>query len=328
MGLAPTPAVPAQKLSTADLTAVRRARSPEGPNYVAALLFLFPAAILLVVFLLYPSLYPVLLSFNRGRNGVFEQWVGFDNYVRLFTDPDFINLSTFPPSGALWNNVLWIVFYTSIVIFLGLIIAVVAARVRYESVIKAIVFIPMAISATALAVIWKFVYSPDANIGLLNAILGAFGVSPISWLGDENLVNFALIAVGIWGSVGFATVILSAAVKSIPAEVIESARVQGANERQIFFRMILPMVSLPISVLAVTLVVNVIKLFDLIYVMTAGGPGKASRVIAFTMYQQAFQAGQYGYGSAGPGRLLRLLVPRLVFQLPRFPPRAVPRVSA
>src|SRR5207249_3249989 len=220
MGLAPTPAVPAQKVSTPDLTAVRRARTPEGPNYVAALLFLLPAAILLVVFLLYPSVYTVLLSFNRGRNGVFEQWVGFDNYVRLFTDPDFINL--------------------------------------------------------------------------------------------------ALIAVGLWASVGFATVILSAAVKSIPAEVIESARVEGANERQIFFRMILPMVSLPISVLGVTLVVNVIKLFDLIYVMTAGGPGKASRVIAFTMYQQAFTAGQYGYGSAVAVVMLVVLIPIMVYNVRRF----------
>ena len=323
MGLAPTPAAPDSIALNASLTRVRRARTPEGPNYGAALLFLFPAAILLIVFLLYPALYTILLSFNRGRNGVFEQWVGLDNYTRLFTDPDFINVSTFPPSGALWNNLLWIVLYTSIVIFLGLIIAVVAARVRYESVIKAIVFIPMAIASTALAVIWKFVYSPDANIGLLNAVLGAFGIAPVSWLGDENIVNFALIAVGIWGSVGFATVILSAAVKSIPAEVIESARVEGANERQIFFRMILPMVSLPISVLAVTLVVNVIKLFDLIYVMTGGGPGKASRVIAFTMYQQAFQAGQYGYGSAVAVVMLVILIPIMIYNVRRFRTGAV-----
>src|SRR2546428_5850470 len=240
--------------------AARRARGPEAPNYGAAILFLLPAAILLIVFLLYPSLYTVLLSFNRGRNGAFEQWVGFDNYIRLFGDPDFINLSTFPPSGALWNNVLWIVFYTSIVIFLGLIIAVVAARVRYESVIKAIVFIPMAISATALAVIWKFVYSPDANIGLLNALLGAVGISPISWLGDEHLVNYALIGVGIWGSVGFATVILSAAVKSIPAEVIESARVEGAKARQAFFPVLLSVASLPLSVLAAPIGANVLNL--------------------------------------------------------------------
>ena len=299
------------------LTAVRRARGPESPNW-GAILFLAPAALLLLVFLVYPAIYTVLLSFNRGRNGIFEQWVGLDNYARLFADKDFLDLSTFPPSGALWNNVLWMVFYTSIVIFLGLILAVVAARVRYESVVKAIVFIPMAISATALAVIWKFVYSPDANIGLLNSILGALGVAPVSWLGDPGLVNPALIAVGIWGSVGFATVILSAAVKSIPAEVIESARVEGATERQIFFRMILPMVSLPMSVLAVTLIVNVIKLFDLIYVMTRGGPGKSSQLIAFTMFQQAFEAGQYGYGSAVAVIMLVLLIPLLFFNVRRF----------
>jgi alpha-glucoside transport system permease protein len=299
-------------------TAARRASDPERPKWGTTILFLAPAGLLLLVFLIYPAIYTVLLSFNRGRNGIFNEWVGLDNYARLFADQDFLNLSTFPPSGALWNNVLWLVLYVSIVIFFGLILAVVAARVRYESVLKAIVFIPMAIAATALAVIWKFVYSPDANIGLLNALLGAVGVAPVSWLGDQNIVNFALIAVGIWGSVGFATVILSAAVKSIPAEVIESARVEGANERQIFFRMILPMVSLPVSVLAVTLVVNVIKLFDLIFVMTAGGPGKASQVIAFTMFQQAFEAGQYGYGSAVAVIMLILLTPIMIFNVRRF----------
>src|SRR2546429_7335403 len=322
MGLAPTPVVTRQVPARAGLEAARAARDPERPKWGTTILFLAPASLLLIVFLIYPAIYTVFLSFNRGRNGIFNEWVGLDNYARLFADQDFLNLSTFPPSGALWNNVLWLVLYVSIVIFFGLILAVVAARVRYEAVLKAIVFIPMAIAATALAVIWKFVYSPDANIGLLNAILGNFGVSPISWLGDEHLVNFALIAVGIWGSTGFATVILSAAVKSIPAEVIESARVEGANERQIFFRMILPMVSLPISVLAVTLIVNVIKLFDLIYVMTGGGPGKASRVIAFVMYQQAFQAGQYGYGSAGAGGILVPLIPIMIFNVRRLRTRA------
>jgi alpha-glucoside transport system permease protein len=317
MGIAPTPGIPQAIPARPAVAAARSARGPESPKWGATILFLAPAGVLLLVFLIYPAIYTVLLSFNRGRNGVFNEWVGLDNYARLFADADFLNFSTFPPSGALWNNVLWLVFYVSIVIFLGLIIAVVAARVRYEALLKAIVFIPMAIAATALAVIWKFVYSPD-NIGLLNALLGTVGIGPIPWLGDQNIVNFALIAVGIWGSVGFATVILSAAVKSIPAEVIESARVEGANERQIFFRMILPMVSLPISVLAVTLVVNVIKLFDLIFVMTGGGPGKASQVIAFTMYQQAFQAGQFGYGSAVAVVMLVLLTPIMIFNVRRF----------
>ncbi len=323
MGLAPTSAIPQERQARRRATAARRARGPEKPSYTAAALFLLPAGLLLIVFLLYPTLYTILLSFNRGRNGVFGEWVGLDNYVRLFNDPTFLNLGSFPPTGALWNNIVWIVFYTSAVVAIGLLIAVVTARVRYEAIIKAVVFIPMAIAATALAVIWKFVYAPDASIGLLNALLGVFSIPPISWLGDQGIVNASLIGVGVWGSVGFATVILSAAVKSIPNEIIESARVEGANERQVFFRIIIPMVSLPISVLAVTLVVNVIKLFDLIYVMTFGGPGTASRVIAFTMYQQAFQAGQYGYGSAVAVVMLVVLIPIMLFNVRRFRTKAV-----
>ena len=116
----------------------------------AALLFLGPAALLLAVFLVFPTVYTFLLSFNRGRGGEFTNWVGFDNYIRLFTeDPNFLRLG-FPPSGALWNNVLWIVFYVSLVVLFGLVIAVMATRVRYEAFIKAIVFLPQAIAATSL----------------------------------------------------------------------------------------------------------------------------------------------------------------------------------
>lgn len=291
-----------------------------GPRFDrVALLFLGPPAIFLLVFLVYPTIYTIALSFNRGRRGEFGEWVGFDHYVALLTsDKSFLDLSTFPPSGAIWNNILWAVFYTSIVIFLGLVVAVLASRVRYEALIKAIVFIPQAIAATALAIIWNFVYAPDSNIGLLNAMLDPFIDRGISWLGNPSLVNAALITVGIWGSVGFATIILSAALKSIPSELLEAARVDGATEREVFFRIIIPMVSLPISVLAVTLLVNVVKLFDLIYVMTNGGPGTASRVIAFTMYQESIPGGQFGKGSAVAVIMLILLIPIMIYNIRRF----------
>ena len=285
---------------------------------ITTLLFLGPPALLMLVFLVYPTIYTIALSFNRGRRGEFNEWVGLDHYAGLLADKSFINLGTFPPSGAIWNNVLWAIFYTSIVIFVGLVVAVLASRVRYESIIKAIVFLPMAIAATALAIIWNFVYAPDPNIGLLNAILDPFTARGISWLGNTSLVNACLIAAGIWGSVGFATVILSAALKSIPTEVLEAARTDGANERQIFFRVILPMVSLPISVLAVTLLVNVIKLFDLIYVLTNGGPGVSSRVIAFTMYQESIPGGQFGRGAAITVIMLLLLIPIMAYNIRRF----------
>lgn len=290
----------------------------EGRGYDrAALFFLAPAGLALIIFLVIPTIYTIGLSFNRGRRGEFTEWVGLQNYINLFNDRSFINLGSFPPSGALWNNLLWIIFYVTLVIFLGLVIAVLASRVRYESIIKAIVFLPMAIAATALAIIWRNVYAPNPNVGVLNAIVDPF-TSPVSWLGDPALVNYALIAAGIWGSVGFATVILSAALKGIPTEIMEAARVDGATERQIFFRIIVPMVSLPISVLAVALVVNVIKLFDLIFVMTGGGPGTASRVIAFTMYQEAFAAGQWGKGAAVAVIMLLLLLPIMIYNVRRF----------
>jgi len=175
-----------------------------------------------------------------------------------------------------------------------------------------------AIAATALSVIWSFVYQPDPNTGLLNAILGIFHIGPISWLGDPAFVNGALIAVGIWGSAGFATVILSAALKGISSEILEAARTDGANEFQIFWRIILPMVSLPMSVLAVTLVVNVVKLFDIPFVMTAGGPGNASRVVALEFYQQYFSAGQFGKAAAVAVVMLIILIPVMIFNIRRF----------
>jgi alpha-glucoside transport system permease protein len=301
------------------------AKPPAAPKQIGrrydrtTLLFLGPPAILMAIFLVYPTIYTIALSFNRGRRGEFTEWVGFDHYINLLTgDKSFLDLSTFPPEGAIWNNVLWAVFYTTLVIFLGLVVAVLASRVRYESIIKAVVFLPMAIAATALAIIWNFVYAPDSNIGLLNAILSPVTDRGISWLGNPSLVNAALIAAGVWGSVGFATVILSAALKSIPSEILEAARVDGATERQVFFGIIIPMVSLPISVLAVTLLVNVVKLFDLIYVLTGGGPGVKSRVIAFTMYQDSIPGGQFGRGAAVAVIMLVLLIPIMAYNIRRF----------
>ncbi len=304
--------------TSASATPAPRGRMPGSGFSWAALFFLGPAALLLAVFLVYPTIYTFFLSFNRGRGGEFSEWVGLDNWVRLFTaDPNFLRLG-FPPSGAVWNNLLWLVFYVSLTVFFGLVIAVMATRVKYEATIKAIVFLPQAIAATSLAIIWRFVYAPDPDIGLVNALIGNVGVDPISILGNPSTVNWALIAVGIWGSVGFATVILSAAIKGISMEVLEAARVDGATETQIFWRVIVPMVSLPISVVAVTLVVNVIKLFDLIYIMTNGGPGAASRVIAFAMYQEAFPRGQFGYGAAIAMVMLILLIPVMIFNIRRF----------
>src|SRR5690349_5473182 len=292
-----------------------RGARTEQTSWPTVLLFLGPAVVLIAIFLVYPVISTLLMSIDRGLGGEFTRIVGLQNYIDLFETPSFV--------GSIVNNVLWMIFYTGFVILFGLIIAVIAMRVRYESLIKGVVFLPMAIAATALGVIWGFVYALDPQVGLLNAILGIVHIGPVSWLGDPGFVNAALIAVGIWGSTGFATVILSAALKGIPTEILEAARTDGANEFQIFWRIIVPMVSLPISVLAVTLIVNVIKLFDIPYVMTQGGPGDASRVIAFEMYKQDFSAGQYGKAAAVAVVMLIILIPVMIFNVRRFRSSAV-----
>jgi alpha-glucoside transport system permease protein len=220
------------------------------------------------------------------------------------------------------NNVLWLATYTPLVLAVGLIIAVLADRVRYESYIKSVIFLPMAISATAAGVIWLFVYSPNANVGLLNAVLKALipGFEPIAWTGSVDLINPAIIAAAIWINAGFVMVILSAALKGIAAEVLEAARVDGANGLQIFFRIQVPLLGPTLSVVAVTMIIYVIKMFDLIYVMGGqnGGPLGAARVIAFTQYVETFNSGRAGYGSAVAVIMLLIVIPIMLLNVRRF----------
>ncbi len=286
---------------------------------VQALLFLSPALLILIVLIVYPMIRTSIYSFaNLNSRLEVTRWIGFDNYTRLFTkDKSFLNLEEFPPSGALVNNVKWMILYTSLSLLLGLLIAVLAARVRYESLMKSIVFVPMAIAATAVAIIWKFVYEPDPNLGSLNAVITTFGADPIAWYGRADTVNYALIFAYVWASTGFAMVVLSAALKGISEEVIEAARTDGASEWDIFRRIQLPLLSLPIAVVTVWLLVNVIKVFDLIYVMTGGGPGGASEVIAVTMVDE-FGNGEGGYSAAIAVVMLLLIIPIMAFNIRRF----------
>jgi alpha-glucoside transport system permease protein len=297
----------------------RRLQSIFKRQSVQALLFIGPALLILGVLIVYPMIRTVIYSFgNLNTRLEVTRWIGFDNYTRLFTkDKSFLNLEDFPPSGALVNNVKWMILYTSLALLLGLLIAVLAARVRYESLMKSIVFVPMAIAATAVAIIWKFVYEPDPNLGSLNAVITSFGADPVAWYGRADTVNYALIFAYVWASTGFAMVVISAALKGISEEVIEAARTDGASEWGIFWRIQLPLLSLPLAVVTVWLLVNVIKVFDIIYVMTGGGPGGSSEVIAVTMVDE-FGNGEGGYAAAIAVVMMLLIIPIIVFNIRRF----------
>jgi alpha-glucoside transport system permease protein len=300
----------------------QRMRLSSAFERVQGIVFVLPALVVLALFLIYPAYYTIRLAFYEGDfHYNFFHYVGLDNFKQLLTnDPDFLDLSKFPPGGALINNLRWVIFYISLSLLIGLGLAVLAVRVRYERVVKTVIFLPMAIAATAVGIIWLFVYSPDPDIGVLNAVLVGLDSSfhPIAWLGRPDLVNYALIFAYVWASVGFVMVVLSAAIKGIPAEIMEAARVDGAGEWNIFRRIMLPMLSLPISVVTIWLFINVIKVFDIIYVMTGGGPGTSSRVIAFTMYEETFHNGRPGYGAAVAVIMLILIAPVMVLNVRRF----------
>jgi alpha-glucoside transport system permease protein len=193
-------------------------------------------------------------------------------------------------------------------------------RVKFESLAKSAIFIPMAISFVGASVIWKFVYSyapaGKPQVGLLNAIITSFGAQPQAWLITTGINNFALIAVYIWMWTGFCMVILSAALKGIPAEILEAARVDGASEIAIFFRIIVPMISPTLAVVTTTMIINVLKIFDIVYVMT-GGFYKTD-VVAVEYYKQLFTNFDNGIASGLAVLLLVVIVPIMYFNIKRF----------
>jgi alpha-glucoside transport system permease protein len=298
----------------------RFGRSREGSfrERLNGIAFALPALVVLCLFVIYPAYYTVRLAFYKSDFLFsFTNYVGLQNFKDLFQDKSFFDVSHFPPDGAFFNNFRWVVVYISLCLILGLALAVLTIRVRYESVVKSVIFVPMAISATAVGVIWLLVYSPNPDIGTVNAVVNSFGGNPVSWLGKPSTVNYAIIIAYVWASTGFAMVVLSAALKGIPTEIIEAARVDGAGELNIFRRIMLPMLSLPISVVTVWLFINVIKVFDIIYVMTQGGPGTSSRVIAYTMFTETF-SGNPGRGAAAAVIMLLLLIPVMILNIRRF----------
>ncbi len=279
-----------------------------------------PALILVACFLLFPAIGTTLQSFENNAG----DWVGFKNYASQFAD--------FPNGGA-WiairNNIIfWLIFYTLFTLALGLILAVLFDRVPYESFVKSLIFMPMAISSVALAVIWDFMYEyqppGQPQTGTLNALVTTFlHHDPVTWLQDQwpspdfNILNnLALIAAATWGITGFAMVILSAALKGIPADLLEAARVDGAGEFTVFRRVIFPLMMPTIVVVGTTLVIFALKAFDVVYVMTSGNFG--TDVLAYRMYNQLYTAGNSGHASAVAIILLIAVVPVLIFNLRQF----------
>ena len=274
-------------------------------------LWLLPALLFLGLFLVVPTILTILRSFQGAVEGA---WVGLDNYGWFFGTPDALL--------ALRNNLLWVVFLTLFAVGGGMLIAVLVDRVRYESFAKSVIFVPLAISTTAAAVIWRFMLDYQskgtAQTGTVNGFLGAFGLGPISFLQVDTLAlnTIFLIIVTAWMWTGFAMVILSAALKGISAELLEAARVDGATEWRVFRFIVFPLLLPTVAVVSTTIVITALKTFDIVLVMTNGNFG--TDVIALRMIKESFIFGNVGHGSALAVILLLAIIPVMALNISRF----------
>jgi len=276
-------------------------------------LWLAPAFAFLGLFLIYPTVRTIIRSLY-SRSELKPRFVGLDNYRWFFTNDDAL--------GALTNNVLWLVLLTVSTVGIGLVLAVLLDRIRYEAWAKSIIFLPLAISMVAAGVIWKFMYDyrppGEAQTGTLNAIGGAVGLGPVGWLQSPSLrlSTFALIAVMVWIWTGFAMVIISAALKGIDPELLEAARMDGANEWQVFRRVTFPMLGPTLAVVSTTMIITSLKTFDIVYTLTNGNYD--TDVIANLMIKEMFTFGDFGRASAVAVVLLLAIVPVMAFNIRQF----------
>jgi alpha-glucoside transport system permease protein len=273
--------------------------------------FVGPAIAILAWFLAIPTLRTLILSFKDETSTVFT---GLNNYIFALTDRIMLE--------AFRNNLLWMIFGTALSVGLGLLIAVLADRSRFESIYKAIIFMPMAISFVGAGVIWKFIYTYKgegvgiSEIGLLNAIVLALGGQSQPWLSLPPWNNFFLIIIMVWLQTGYAMVILSSAIKGIPTELLEAARVDGSSEIHAFFNITVPYIQGTLLTVTTTIIIFSLKLFDIVRVMTGGNNG--TNVIANEFYLQRFTYGHTGRASAIAIILLLAVVPVMVYNLRQF----------
>lgn len=273
-------------------------------------LFLAPALLLLGVYLVYPFFDTFRLSFFDATG---QNFVGLANYKWVFVDENFLI--------TIRNNLLWLLVVPAASTVLGLVVAVLADRVWWGHVAKTLVFMPMAISFVGASVIWKFVYDyrgPDAEqIGIVNAMVQGMGLEPQAWITLPLWNNFFLMAILVWIQTGFAMVILSAALRGVPNDTIEAARIDGASELQIFFSIMVPQVMSTILVVWTTITITVLKVFDIVMAMT-GGQWDTS-VLANLMYDWMFRGGgDYGRSSTLAMVLMFAVIPVMAFNIRRF----------
>lgn len=273
-------------------------------------LFIAPALLVLTIYLIYPVVETLRLSFFDADANTF---VGFGNYIWMFRDPEFLQ--------SVGNNLMWLIVVPAAACAFGLMVAVLADKVAWGTIAKTFIFLPMAISFVGASVIWKFVYDfrgPDSEqIGVLNALVMAFGGDPQAWITIPFWNNFFLMVILIWIQTPFAMVIFSAALRGLPSETLEAARIDGANEFQLFFKIMLPQIMSTVVVVWTTITIIVLKIFDIVLAMTNGQWD--TEVLANLMFDWMFRGGgDFGRGSTIALVIMIAVIPIMIWNIRRF----------
>ncbi|CAB4568367.1 unannotated protein [freshwater metagenome] len=276
-------------------------------NILKYIVFLAPAALLLLIGLIYPAIRTLIFSFMNANS---SEFVGFDNYTWAFTIPEI--------RIVLRNTLIWTLLVPILSTGLGLAIAYMTDRMKRAAVIKSLIFMPMAISFVGAGIIWRFVYTYEANvnrpeIGLLSSIWRAMEWEPRNWLLEAPLNTLLLIVVMVWIQTGFAMVVLSAAMRNIPDEITEAALLDGTSNFRRFTRITIPMIRATIVVVLTTITIGTLKVFDIVRTMTGGN--FQTNVIANEMYSQSFRQMNYGTGSALAIILFVAIIPIIIYNV-------------
>ena len=257
---------------------------------VQGILYILPSLILILVFSVVPILMSAYFSFTKYNMMQAPQWVGLDNYVRMVSDPYV--------KASLINTVVFTLGTVPVQTILSLIIAAVLAelfRGRFGGFVKSSLFVPVIASAILVGTLWSFLLNPR---GLINEMLGVFGIPPVNWIGGKQTAMFSICLVSVWKDVGYFLVIYYAGIMDIPRSHYEAAEVDGANAVQRFWFITLPGLK-SVTYLVVTLgTIWSFQVFDLVYNMTGGGPGTSTQTLVLTIYNAAFKEYNMGYASS------------------------------
>lgn len=261
-------------------------------RYRAGTLFVLPAVVLYVVFMIYPFVQSIYLSLTSwdGAQPV-KQFVGLANYVTLLQDPLVWT--------SLEHNLIWVVIGTIVPIVIGLLLAVLlSSRPRGFTLFRTVYFMPQVLPSVIIAIIWGWIYNPI--FGMLNQVLTAIGLGGLarSWLGDPGTALYAVLATAIWATVGFVFVVVLAGLQNVGVDLLDAAMIDGANAWQKFWHVTLPELSHVLTMITVLLLIGGFSAFDTVFILTQGGPNNATQLIATYAYQQAFMQNQVGYGAA------------------------------